>query len=151
MTLASEKKMTAETRLITRRVTATPSVRRAMEKKSEKPMMPTASPAMITPSSTARSGVKGQEMRAMRQHPTALVVTRHIVDRVAPSSSAKEHTAILRQAATSTAQDAGRARFTTLVRNTPSTRARLDSRPSTKPGKPMQKKLISVIWMGWKG
>ena len=52
---------------------------------------------------------------------------------------------------TSTAADAGHARLSTLVRNLPWTRARLGSSARTKLGKPMQKKLMRVIVMGWNG
>ena len=55
------------------------------------------------------------------------------------------------QAAATTASEAGRARRRTLLRKLPSTRARLGSRPKMKPGMPMQKKLMSVIWIGSKG
>ena len=46
---------------------------------------------------------------------------------------------------------AGSARLSTLARKLPRTRELFGSRARTKLGKPMQKKLMSVIVMGWKG
>ncbi len=50
-----------------------------------------------------------------------------------------------------TQTDAGSAFLRTFERKLPLTRWRLGSRPSTKPGAPMQKKLMSVIWIGSNG
>ena len=72
-------------------------------------------------------------------------VSRHIVDSVSWLKPNTRATKISSAAAKMTAIDAGSARLSTFVRNDPFTRALLGSRPNTKPGAPMQKKLMSVI------
>ena len=72
-------------------------------------------------------------------------VSRHIVDSVSWLKPNTRATKISSAAAKMTAIDAGSARLSTLVKNDPFTRALLGSKPSTKPGAPMQKKLMSVI------
>ena len=84
-------------------------------------------------------------MRQIRLTLAAHDVSRHIVDSVSWLKPNTRATKISSAAAKMTAIDAGSARLSTFVRNDPFTRALLGSRPKTKPGAPMQKKLMSVI------
>ena len=108
-------------------------------------MTPVNIPATTNTKSTTRKGVSGCEMRQMRLTLAAHDVSRHIVDSVSWLKPNTRATKISSAAAKMTAIDAGSARLSTLVKNDPFTRALLGSRPSTKPGAPMQKKLMSVI------
>lgn len=56
------------------------SARGATEKKRGNTRTPMAIPAIENASTATRSGVKGREMRQIRQHPNAQVLTKHIVD-----------------------------------------------------------------------
>lgn len=131
---ASRKNTAQQASEMTASSMASPHPMCAIEKKSGNPMMPVASPPMMEAKSKARTIVNGCEIRQMRQHPTLAVETRHIVESVETSKASSELASMHRQAPTITETDAGNARLTTLTRKLPSTRARLASSPSTKPG-----------------
>ena len=122
-----------------------------MDSSPGNPITPTKMPATTNRKSTTRKGVSGCEIRQIRLTLAAHDVSRHIVDSVSWLKPNTRATKISSAAAKMTAIDAGSARLSTLVKNAPFTRALLGSRPNTKPGAPMQKKLMSVIWMGSKG
>ena len=137
--------------MIASKITASPVDRLAMDSSCGNPITPARMPTTTNTKSTTRKGVSGCEMRQIRLTLAAHDVSRHMVESVSWLKPNARATKISSAAAIITASDAGSARLSTLVKNDPFTRALLGSKPSTKPGAPMQKKLMSVIWIGSKG
>ena len=122
-----------------------------MEKNVGKKTTPTTRPAVTKMNTASRNGENGNEIRQIKLQPIALVEMRHIVDSTGLLNPKTEAANMQRHEAMSTATEAGTARLSTLTRKLPLIRDLLGSSASTKLGNPMQKKLMSVIVMGWKG